>query len=122
MAAAADDIVATMKNVVAFDDGDLKDSIGWTWGRAPKGSIQIAVVGQGDMTITIYAGNEKAFYARFVEFGTAPHKAGGKFKGADHPGTRKQPFFYPSYRAHRKAVRRDVRKAIVNAVKRVAAS
>ena len=36
MEAKANEIVAMMKNLVPVDDGTLRDSIGWTWGKAPK--------------------------------------------------------------------------------------
>lgn len=75
----------------------------------------------GTMTITIYAGDEKAFYARWVEFGTAAHENGGRFQGTDHPGTVAQPFFFPAYRAHKKTVIAGMRKAIRSAVKQAVA-
>lgn len=113
MEQAAQDVVEMMKRQVPVDSGDLRDSIGWTWGAAPRRSIGLATV-QG---ITIFAGNEKAFYARWVEFGTAPHLQGGSRPGTDHPGTRPQPFFFPSWRALRKHVKAMLRKAIQKAVR-----
>src|SRR5690606_25076602 len=100
------------KSLVPVDSGALRDSIGWTWGDAPKGSItlgRVKATKEGDEVITIYAGtrnknlgDKDAFYVRFVEFGTqnmAPH-----------------PFFYPSYRALRRRVKsrvtREMKKAI----------
>jgi len=87
--------------------GALRDSIGWTWGDAPRGALVIDRFDAGretaDMRITIYAGGKEAFYARFVEFGT-------------RTGSPAQPFFYPAYRAHRRRIRariaREIRKAI----------
>jgi hypothetical protein len=65
----ADEIVATMRALVPTDSGDLKNSIDWTWGSAPKGALTIATVrGQGmritgsENTITIYAGNADAYF------------------------------------------------------------
>lgn len=124
MAAAADSIVAMMKNLVAVEDGDLGNSIGWTWGKAPKGSMVVAAVKAslgGDLTITIYAGNTEAYYARWVEFGTAAHVNGGKFAGTQHPGTRAQPYFYVSFRANRKAALRKIRAGVRKGAKKVAA-
>lgn len=111
MAEAADDIVAMMKSLVPERTGALRDSIGWTWGQAPKGSIIVSTlkgagVG-GDLTITIYAGNAEAYYARWVEFGTQKMKA--------------QPYFYFSWRASRKDARKKVRAATRKAAKQVAA-
>jgi len=46
----------------------------------------------------LYMGPVRAlFYAKFVEFGTAAHKAGGKFKGATHPGAAPDPFMRPAF-------------------------
>jgi HK97 gp10 family phage protein len=124
MEAKANEIVAMMKNLVPVDDGTLRDSIGWTWGKAPKGSLTIASVqatGDSDMTLTIYAGNKEAYYSRFVEFGTARHENGGLFAGSIHPGTTAQPFFFVSYRANKRRTVRAVRKASRDAAKKVAA-
>lgn len=124
MEAKASEIVAMMKNLVPVDDGTLRDSIGWTWGKAPKGSLTLASVqatGDGDMTLTIYAGNKEAFYARWVEFGTARHENGGLFAGSIHPGTTAQPFFFVSWRANKRRTVRAVRKASRDAAKKVAA-
>jgi HK97 gp10 family phage protein len=115
----ADDVVGMMKRMApvlqeATEDrrsGALRDSIGWTWGKAPKGAGIVATVKSrlgGDMTITIYAGNSEAFYARWQEFGTV-----------DAPA---QPFFYVSWRASRKGVARQIRKATRDAARKVASS
>ncbi|MGP4691618.1 HK97-gp10 family putative phage morphogenesis protein [Agrobacterium cavarae] len=124
MEAKANEIVATMKNLAPVDDGTLRDSIGWTWGKAPKGSLTLAAVqatGNNDMTLTVYAGNKEAFYARWVEFGTARHENGGLFAGTIHPGTTAQPFFFVSWRANKRRTVRAVRKASRDAAKKVAA-
>lgn len=120
MEQAASDLVEMMKRLAPHKSNALRDSIGWTWGEAPEGSIRVAVGEVGFMRITIYAGNAEAFYARWVEFGTAPHIQGGMFKGAQSPGTRAQPFFYPSYRASRKNMKKLVKNAVNKAVKEVA--
>lgn len=119
----AEEIVALAKSLVPTDTGALRDSIGWTWGRAPKGAITLGKIEAtgGDLTITIYAGNSEAFWARWVEFGTASHTAGGKFEGATIPAVPASPFFYVSYRANRKRVKSRVTRAINKAAKEVAA-
>ena len=108
----ANEIVAMMRNLVPVDSGDLRDSIGWTYGDVPKGSISLGSVRAseltGDLTITVYAGNSKAFYARWVEFGTQKMQA--------------QPFFYPAYRALRRRAKGRVTRATNKAAKKVAAS
>ncbi|RAS16122.1 HK97 gp10 family phage protein [Ensifer adhaerens] len=123
----AREIVAMMKSLVSVDSGDLRDSINWTWGDAPRGALTIATVrGRGsrstgsENTITIYAGSADAFYGRFVEFGTAAHTAGGRFAGATIPTIPASPFFFVSYRANRKKVKRRITQAINKAAREVA--
>ena len=111
MEAAADEIVAMMKGLVPDATGALRDSIGWTWGQAPKGSMVISTlkgagVG-GDLTLTIFAGNAEAYYARWVEFGTQKMRA--------------QPYFYVSWRTNRRNARRKVRAAVRKSAKQAAA-
>lgn len=107
---AATEIVELAKSLVPEDTGDLKDSIGWTWGKVPKGAMTLGKVRAaelaGDLTITIYAGNNEAFYARWVEFGTQKMKD--------------RPYFYPAFRALRKRSRSRVTRAINRAAKKVA--
>lgn len=117
MGKAADDIVAMMKRQAPVlkephskrRAGALRDSIGWTWGKAPKYAQVMAEVRSsmgGDLTITIYAGNSEVRYPHLVEFGTKKAAA--------------QPFFYVSWRASRKSARRGVRKAVREAARQVA--
>lgn len=109
MEAAAEVMVATMKSLVKEETGALRDSIGWTWGRAPKGAGIVAQAKSrmaADLTLTIYAGNAEAFYARFQEFGTA--------------NTPAQPFFFVAYRAHRKTAKRRIRAATRKAARKEA--
>lgn len=108
----ANEIVALAKSLVPVDTGALRDSIGWTWGDAPDGSITLGHMKESkdsDEVITIYAGtrnknlgDKDAFYARFVEFGTQ--------KMAPHP------FFYPAYRTLKRRVKnritREIKKGI----------
>jgi HK97 gp10 family phage protein len=118
MALVADDIVGMMKRLApvlqtpAKDrrPGALRDSIGWTWGKAPKAASVVATVKSkngGDLTITIYAGDAEAFYARWQEFGTQDMQA--------------QPYFYVSWRANKKVAVRQIRKAVRDGAKKVAA-
>lgn len=135
----AAEIVAEMKMLVPVDSGDLRDSIGWTWGDIPAGSFMIDEIRSGKnagqqyatLRIKIYAGNKEAFYARFIEFGTAPHSLA---RGADrnraklqdvgprHLGAPAQPFFYAGYRKwgdkakFRSRIRAAIRKRIKEAM------
>ena len=124
MEQSANEAVALMKSLAPKQSGDLADSIGWTWGDAPKGSIALATSKNksGNMRITIYAGGGDAYYARFVEFGTSPHVNGGLYAGSQHPGTPAQPFFYPGWRVVRRRVKGKVTRAIKAAAKEAAAS
>jgi HK97 gp10 family phage protein len=115
--ASAEQLVQMMRRLAPKDSGDLAASIGWTWGDAPKGALVIGTFrGKGggarakaNLVITVYAGGKgpgfDAFYARFQEFGTVKMRA--------------NPFFFPAYRARKRAIRskltRDVKKAIRSA-------
>lgn len=134
----ADELVAMMKRLAPVDDGTLRDSIGWTWGDAPAGSVLLSQSEPDSrgLKITVYAGNAEAYYAHWVEFGTAPHnvadgggtKAGkeslrtGRLtkKGAApvfHPGAAAHPFFFPAWRALRKRIRSRIRREMKKAIK-----
>lgn len=116
MEAAADEIVALAKSLA--QSKRVQDSVGWTWGAPPQGAITLGKVaasslGKG-LTLTIYAGNSEAFWARWEEFGTAPR--------GNHPGTKARAFFFPAYRAGRKSAKRRVRAGVRRAARQVAAS
>ena len=122
--------------------GRLRDSIGWTWGEVPAGSFVIDEIRSGKnkgdqyatLRIKIYAGNREAFYARFIEFGTAPHSlelnasvarasSGSainqrrQHSSKQHPGTPAQPFFFPTWKRERAKFRRRIRAAIRKRIK-----
>ena len=113
----ANSVVATAKSLAPVRTGKLRDSIGWTWGEAPEGTMVIGKVKDrmsGNLAITIFAGGNKAFWARWVEFGTST----GNFTGT---GSRAQPFFYPAWRAHRRGAKSKISRAITKSAKKVAA-
>lgn len=78
----AEDLAAMMVRLAPRDRGDLERSIRYyeVTGDAGAGVIWRVV-----------AGDEKGFYARFVEFGT--------------PNTPAHPFFFAAYRAMRRLIR-----------------
>lgn len=78
------------------DDGDLRASI-----RVEPG--------KHELQRRVKAGDEKAFYARWVEHGT----------GEPAPTT-PQPFFWPAYRAQKKRVKARIARAARAAVKAAA--
>ena len=100
------EIVALAKQLVPVDSGELRDSIGWTWGDPPKGSITLAKsrsIGRGER-ITIYAGNDKVFWAKWQEFGTQLMAA--------------QPFFFVSYRMLKRRVKARVTRSMKKAIRK----
>lgn len=108
LAQSAREIADLAESLVPQDTGKLAGSIGWTWGDAPKGSMTLARGQAGGLTVTVYAGDDDAFYARWVEFGTQKMAA--------------QPFFFVSYRALRKRASSRIKRAQTRAAKKVAAS
>lgn len=97
----ADDIVAAMFSQAPQLTGDLAGSIQWTWGDAPAGALVLGKVGKneyGTLRITIFAGGDDEYYARFQEFGTINMPA--------------NPFFYPVWRVKRRSVRSKITRAI----------
>lgn len=115
MEAYAAQIVAEMKLLVPVETGALRDSIGWTWGDPPKGSLAVANVRGRSVSgvfITIYAGtrdkklgDQDAFYARWQEFGTQNMPA--------------NPFFFVVWRANRRRVRGGINRAVRKALKSI---
>lgn len=126
MAKAADQVVAQMKSRAPVYVGDeivrrdkrhkgqpvipgaLRDSIAWTWGDAPKGTVSLGAVQtglnrEGATKLTIYAGNKQAFYARWAEFGTR------KWSG--------NPFFFSTWRNNKRKVKGMLTRAIRKAIK-----
>lgn len=106
----AEELVGMMKRLVPVDQGDLRDSIGWTFGDAPEGSMAAGTMGGGagaddfgGIKVTVYAGSKAAWHARFVEHGTATHPA--------------QPFFFASYRALRRRMKSRLSRARNKAIR-----
>ena len=123
-------VVAMMKRLVPVRTGALRDSIGWTWGKAPRGAMTLGSVrADSALAITIYAGGAQATKrmqrrdsggresdqkrsgsfetdeARLIEFGTL-HMAA-------------QPFFYPAWRANRGRYKAGQSAAVRRAVKQL---
>jgi HK97 gp10 family phage protein len=104
----AGEMVGMAKRLVPQDSGDLRDSIDWSYGGAPKGSI--GAVGSrkgGTDVISVHAGDKKAFYARWVEFGTVKMPA--------------RPYFFPAFRALKKRMISRNKRAMNKVAKKVAA-
>lgn len=106
----ADEIVAMMKRLVHVEHGDLRDSIGWNWDSNPAGTKILGTARSrtdGGLRLVIYAGDDKAFYARMQEFGTQKMAA--------------NPYFFVSYRANKARVKRRITVASRAALKELAA-
>ncbi len=104
--------------------GALARSIGSTLGAYVTDNANVrgvqATGGGHDLSVTIHAGDAEAYYAAFVEFGTAPHPNGGKFKGTANPGAIAHPFFFPAYRLGKRRAKARVTRAITKAARKVA--
>lgn len=117
----AQQVASHARSLAPKKSGALVKSIGYTFGNFTRGSGVLATSGtregDPDLTVTVHAGDATAFYASYVEFGTSPHTAGGKFKGAAHPGATAQPFFFPAWRANKRSVKARITRAMRKAIK-----
>ncbi len=108
----AQEIVEAMRALAPLGaTGNLRESIGWTWGDIPPGTFMIDEIRSGKskgeqyatMRLKIYAGSKEAFYARFQEFGTKKHPA--------------NPFFFPTWRKEKAKFRRKIRDRVRAAIR-----
>lgn len=122
------EMVSLARSLAPVEDGDLRQSIGMTFGvyRAENANVRGVSSSVGaaypELSLTVHVGDAKAFYAAFVEFGTKPHINGGKFAGTRHPGAAAHPFFFPAYRALKPRLKRRMSRAMTAAAKKVAGS
>lgn len=110
----AQEIADLAIHLVPVDTGALKNSIDWGYGEPPDSAVLTGgrktsanPQANDDLKISIWAGNDVAYYARWVEFGT-------------RSGTKAQPFFFPAYRTLRKSVKNRIARAVKSAIKKVA--
>jgi HK97 gp10 family phage protein len=108
----SEEIVPAMKHTVPRRSGDLAKSIGSTFGSFKASNPNVRGIldkrkrsADPDLSLTIHAGDKKAWYAALVEFGTVKTKA--------------QPFFLPVWRAYRKRAVSRVKRATSKAIKKV---
>jgi len=112
MTTGAEELVSMQKRLAPVDSGDLRDSIGYSFGEYRAANSNVRGVGVGsrvgdpDLSVTVHAGDAKAYYAAFLEFGTVNMAA--------------HPFFFPAYRALRKRIRSRISRASSNAAKKIA--
>lgn len=132
----ADETTDLMKRFVPVRSGALKASIGFTFGEytpdnANVRGVQATGSGASELTVTMYAGDAKAWYASLVEFGTKAHiilpkqadgklrLLGGRFvEEADHPGGTAQPYFFPAFRLGKKRAKSRLARAVRNGAKK----
>lgn len=110
----AQEIVSKAKALAPVDSGALRNSIDYAFGDGPAtratGAFRITTKAvDPELRVTVYAGDDDAYYARWVEFGTQAH--GG------HPGAVAQPFFFPAWRLGAKLATARIRRAISKAVR-----
>ncbi|ASE38471.1 HK97-gp10 family putative phage morphogenesis protein [Brevundimonas vesicularis] len=101
----AEDLSAAIKRRVPVEYGDLQKSVTWKKGAASSKSRD-----QGsdpDLTVRVVEGDKDAFYAPFVEYGTA-----------DAPA---QPHFFPTYRSMRRRLKSRLSRAVSKAIKEAGA-
>ena len=114
----AEEIVDLMRRMVPVKEGDLKRSIGWTWGAPPEGATVFAkAAGKAGLSITIYAGDRSTVVTnkRGIEFQNALIQEFGSEKMTANP------FFRPALRITRKRAQSRVSRAIGKAARKVAA-
>jgi HK97 gp10 family phage protein len=128
----AREMVSMAKGLVPVRTGALRDSIQWNFAEDTPAYASLksrtgGPVSKDDPAIVVTAGaagtraEGGVRYAHLVEFGAAPHKAGGLYEGATHPGAPAQPFFYPSWRVVKKKLKSRVNRAVKSAAKKAAA-
>lgn len=110
--AGAEEYANMMRRLAPVADGVLQRSI-----------VYYSKIESEGLVWRVQAGNEEAYYVRWVEFGTAGHSVSRganvsrkvlkavDLTGNYHPGAAAQPFFYPSIRA----LQRRVKSRIVRA-------
>lgn len=104
LAKSADEIVSSMKLLAPVETGELRNSIGWTFGPPSKGSAVTVIISAGNASTMVYNKRGVPFQkARLQEFGTV-----------DMPAN---PFFFPAYRLGRKRATSRTKRAIRKAVK-----
>ncbi|WP_262027145.1 HK97-gp10 family putative phage morphogenesis protein [Microvirga sp. Mcv34] len=136
----AGEVVRMAKQLAPYESGDLRNSIGYTFGTYRPDNSNVrgmsATISDGDpdLTVTIHAGDKKAWYARLVEFGTAAHTIRSKRPGGllningrlieqvSHPGGSPRPFFYPAWRANKRRIRGRLTRATRKAAQKVASA
>lgn len=104
MKRAADDLRDDMHRRVPVDSGNLKENI---TSFVAKNGLRAEAGFRGKKA------KRRAWYARFIEFGTKPHMK------SNHPGTRAQPFIAPAWDSQKPQILKATNRAIKLAVDKV---
>lgn len=108
----------TMRRLAPVDTGKLRDSIVVVPATENPRLYQSRRSRRTDPDLELAAlVYSELFYAPWKEFGTAPHRNEGEFKGTTNPGTRAEPFFFPGFRARKKAAIAKINRAARQGIK-----
>lgn len=104
----ANELAALQRTIAPVDSGALRDSIKVTGPgeRTPEDLHPDGSQVVPDAAAVVSAGDEKAYYAHMVEYGTARTQ-----------GRNARPFFWPAYRLLKKRMTRRIKSAITKAIK-----
>jgi HK97 gp10 family phage protein len=133
------ELAQAIKSHAPVATGALAESVNFCAGDAPDSASLGAASGNPDplgqaltergLRYSVFAGDKRAFYARWVEFGTRAGTKGDKVSDKthgsrtvqrNHPGTNAQPFFYPTIRARMPALKSAMGRAVGQAAKKSA--
>lgn len=118
MVLGADEITAQQKALVPEETGAVKKSITWSFVAPPEESGSNTMGDKtpkstGDLRIWMWAGSAKAYYARWIEFGS---------KGGAFGPQRARPFFFPVWRALKRRIKSRITRNANKAIKKAAKS
>lgn len=97
----AEELAEAIRRRVPVEHGDLRDSVGWARGR--RGKRATGGDEARDLSVTVFEGDDAAFYATFVEHGTADRTA--------------QPHFFPTYRSLKRRLKSRLSRAVGKAIR-----
>lgn len=112
----AEEMAGIAQQLAPSKTGALKGSIRVVPG--PRLGSLLVRAGGPATTKVIRSGSGVGFdYSLGVEFGTKGHVNKGMFAGSQHPGTRRQPFFFGALRVIAKRMRGRASRALMKAIK-----
>lgn len=114
----AEELASLQRRLAPHDKGNLQASI-----RVEHDEFRAKVIAGGTASTRREVRKGSGQFtdeAILMEFGTRPHRIGGKFAGARHPGTPARPFFFPAYRALKKRIKSRISRSITTGIKKIA--